>query len=146
MRAQPADLAVMTAAKALCEYVLLVTQSSPKRFRFTFVSRLQNLALEVVEDVYRANDVFIGKGCSPGSPRRRLDFQQVALTDARLIAYLAEMGYQQGCLLGKQYELISRHSAICQKLLGAWINSDKKRLGAEQSASTATAAAPSEGI
>jgi hypothetical protein len=146
MRAQPSDLAVVTAAKTLCEYTLTITQSSPKRFRFTFVTRLQNLALGVVEEIYRANDVFIGKDCSPGSPRMRLDYQQEALTDARLLAYLAEVAYRQNCLLRKQFELITKHSAACQRLLGAWINSDKKRLAAEQGASTATVSVASEGI
>jgi len=141
MRTRPADLALTVETKALCEYVFSVTPSAPKRFRFTFVTRLDNLSLSLVETVYRANDTYIGKGCSPGSPRRRLDLQQEALTDARLLAYIAEVAYRQGCLLMKQFEQIGQRSARCQWLLGAWISSDKKRLAAEQGASTATAAA-----
>jgi hypothetical protein len=61
-------VAVVSAAKRLCEYALTVTQASPKRFCFTFVTRTQSLALGVVEDPCRANDVFIGKGRSEGVP------------------------------------------------------------------------------
>ena len=36
------ELAVITKAKDLCDYVLTVTDRSPKKFRFTLVIRLQN--------------------------------------------------------------------------------------------------------
>lgn len=146
MRAKPADLALVTEAKALCEYVLTVTQASPKRFRFTFISRLDNLAIALVEQVYRANDVFIGKGCSPGSPRRRLDFQQEALTNARLLAYLAEVAYRQNCLTGRQFQQIAKRSAVCSQMLGAWIASDKRRLAAGPGPGPEIPGAVSEGI
>ena len=44
------DLIVITKAKELCAYVMTVTQKSPKHFRFTFVTRMQNLSLDVVEN------------------------------------------------------------------------------------------------
>jgi len=46
------ELTVVTKAKDLCSYIVTITQKSPKQFRFTFVSRLQNLALDVIEKVY----------------------------------------------------------------------------------------------
>ena len=39
------ELIVVTRAKELCSYIMTVTQKSPKHFRFTFVTRLQNLTL-----------------------------------------------------------------------------------------------------
>ena len=54
------ELTVVTKAKDLCAYVMTVTQKSPNQFRFTFTSRLQNLALDVIECIYRANEVYIG--------------------------------------------------------------------------------------
>lgn len=53
------ELTVITKSKDLCSYVMTVTQKSPKQFRFTFVSRLQNLTLSVIENLFRANDVFV---------------------------------------------------------------------------------------
>ena len=41
------ELVVITKAKDLCGYVLTVTQKSPKQFRFTFTSRLQNLCVDI---------------------------------------------------------------------------------------------------
>jgi hypothetical protein len=61
--AQPSELTVVT--KDLCSYVMTVTQKSPKQFRFTFVSRLQNLSLDIVECIYRASVLRSHAAASP---------------------------------------------------------------------------------
>jgi hypothetical protein len=53
------ELTVVTKAKELCTYVVTVTQKSPKQFRFTFISRLQNLAMDIIGNIYLANEVFM---------------------------------------------------------------------------------------
>jgi hypothetical protein len=122
------DLTIVTKAKDLCSYIMTVTQKSPKQFRFTFVSRLQNLALDIIENVYRANEIYIGQGNNQAVNRAmRLDFQHKALTNVKILAYFGELAMVQQCLLPKQFEQIALKSADCQRLLGAWINSDKSR-------------------
>ncbi|MCL2628246.1 MAG: four helix bundle protein [Oscillospiraceae bacterium] len=121
------DLLVITKAKDLCNYVITITQKSPKQFRFTFVSRLQNLSLDVIECLFRANDIFIGKGSEKNAPQR-LGFQHKALTNLKLLAYITEISMTQSCILPKQYEQIAKQTTECMRLVGAWINSDKKRL------------------
>ena len=61
MGQKQSELTVVTKAKDLCSYIMAVTQKSPKHFRYTFVSRMQNLALSVIENLFRANDVFATK-------------------------------------------------------------------------------------
>jgi len=117
------ELTIVTKAKELCGYIMTVTQKSPKQFRFTFVTRLQNLALDVIERIYRANEEHVINGAV-----RRLELQRNALTDLKLLAYIAELAMTQGCLLPKQFEEIAKLTTDCQRLLGAWINSDKKRM------------------
>jgi len=119
---QKSELLVVTKAKELCTYIITITQKSPKQFRFTLVSRLQNLSLDVIENIYYANDIFIGKG-----DEKRLSLQHHALTSLKLIAYISEIAMIQQCILFKQYEQIAKLTTDCQRLLGAWINSDKKR-------------------
>ncbi|MDR1806887.1 MAG: four helix bundle protein [Propionibacteriaceae bacterium] len=123
-----AELSVITEAKKLCAYVMTVTEKSPKRFRFTFTSRLQNLSLDLVEALFRANDTFVGPSAGPEAQRRRLDWQHRASTDAKLLAYLAMLAAESGCLLMKQHEQIAELVYICQTRLTAWIRSDEKRL------------------
>ena len=102
---------------------MTVTQKSPKQFRFTFVSRLQNLALSAIENLFRANDVFVSRS-DIYSQKERLSYQRSAMTDLKLLGYIALLSMEQGCILPKQYEQISRKIADCQNLLGAWMNSD----------------------
>ena len=126
MRTQAnSELRVVTAAKNLCSYVLTATNKSPKSFRFTLVSRMQNLALDAVENIYKANEVFI-QNENPQNIQKRLDFQHSALTNVKILAYISLLAREQGGILPKQYEQISKLVHDCQYLLGAWIKSNKK--------------------
>lgn len=120
------ELTVITKAKDLCSYIMTITQKSPKHFRYTFVSRLQNLSLGVVENLLRANDVFVAKGDS-AALKERLRFQREAMTDLKVLAYMAMLSMEQKCILHRQYELIARQVYECQNLLGAWMTGDRKR-------------------
>jgi len=111
----------------LCSYVFTVTQKSPKHFRFTFVSRLQNLALDVVENLFRANDIFVSAE-DLTAQKKRLEFQRLAMTDLKLLGYIALLSMEQKCILAKQYEQIAMQLSDCENLLKAWISSDRKRL------------------
>lgn len=119
------ELQVVTSAKNLCSYVLIATNKSPKTFRFTLVSRLQNLTLDIIENVYRANEIFV-QSKNLQNMQKRLEFQHSALTDIKILAYMALLAREQGCILLKQYEQISKLASDCQYLLGAWIKSDKR--------------------
>ena len=127
MERKQSELQVITKAKDLCSYVMTVTQKSPKHFRYTFVSRLQNLTLSVIENLYRANDTYVRKGDAVGM-RERLEKQRAAMTDLKVLAYFSMLAMEQKCILPKQYEQIARQASDCQNLLGAWMNSDRKRL------------------
>ncbi len=121
------ELTVITKTKDLCSYVMIVTQKSPKQFRYTFTSRLQNLSLSIIENLFRANDVFVSKN-DMMAQKERIAFQRSAMTDLKLLGYFALLSMEQKCILPKQYEQIARQVTDCQNLLGAWMNSDRRRL------------------
>lgn len=127
MAAYQSDLAVITKAKELCSYVMTITDKSPKKFRFTLVAKLQTYALNVIENLYRANEVFARKGDAEKAAQR-LDYQHQAMTELKLLGYMAQLAMEQGCILPKQYEQITQRMFDCQNMLGAWMNSDRKRL------------------
>ncbi len=54
-----AELEVMSKIKALNTLIFEITQKSPKQFRFSLVSRMQNLSLDLLEAIYRVNDTYI---------------------------------------------------------------------------------------
>ena len=132
MERKQSELTVIT--KDLCSYIMTVTQKSPKQFRFTFVTRLQNLALSAIENLFSANDVFVSKS-NIHSQKERLSYQRRAMTDLKALGYIALLSMEQGCILPKQYEQISRQIADCQNLLGVWMNSDRKRLSSDETRS-----------
>lgn len=128
MAAYQSELTVVTKAKDLCSYIMTVTDKSPKRFRFTLVAKLQGYALNTIESLYRANEIFVRQGDMEKAVLR-MDHQHQALTELKLLGYMAQLAMEQGCILPKQYEQITKKVYDCQNMLGAWINSDRKRLG-----------------
>ena len=122
------ELVVITKAKDLCSYVFTVTDKSPKRFRFTLVARLQGYALDTVESLDLANETFIAARAKERLDQR-LANQHQALTRLKLLGYIAQLAMEQQCILPKQYEVMTRKISDCQNLTGAWINSDRNRLG-----------------
>ena len=50
------------------------------------------------------------------------------MSTLKLLVYVAQISREQGAIQPKQYEQISTQAYNVQNLLGAWINSDSKRL------------------
>ena len=126
MNKQQSELSVITKAKDLCRYIMQITQKCPKHFRYTFVTRLQNHSLDIIENLYRANDTYVGKNM-PRQQEIRLNFQHKALTCVKLLAYFSQLALEAKCIILKQYEQISILSTDVSRMIGAWINSDRKR-------------------
>ena len=87
--------------------MMTVTDKSPKRFRFTLVSKLQNYVLDAVEYLIRANEVFVAAG-DVAAARERLAQQRNAMTNLKLLGYMSELAMKQQCILPKQYEQITK--------------------------------------
>ena len=129
MLRKKSELTVIMQAKDLCRYIMDITQKSPKQYRFTFTTRLQNLAMDVIEDIYMANEIFVGGDDAKINYGKRLALQIEAMTKTRLLAYIAQLALEQKAILSKQYEQISIHSTDVLFLLGGWIKSDRRRFG-----------------
>ena len=127
MKYRPGELAVVRKAKDLTEYIFLITRTSPKRFRFSLVSRLQNLSLDIVAELQDANTVYI-RDMDPAAVRERLDHQKRALSLAGRLEYVAELSAREGAISMKQYGNISVLTKDIRNMTGAWINSDSNRI------------------
>ena len=118
------DLLVITKTRNLANYVFTVTHKSPKEYRFSIVSRMQNYVLDAVENLYRANAVQL----TPQTIMNREHYQREAMTAYRLLGTVAQIGSEQGAITAHQMEQIAMQVSDCEHLLGAWVNSDRKRL------------------
>ena len=121
------ELQVITFAKNLCSYVMTITQKTPKQFRFSLTGRMQGYVLDIVEELYYANDIYVHPSSRAGWAQRQAH-QRKALSTLKLLSYVAQVSLEQGAIQPKQYEQISMQAYNTQNLLGAWIISDQKRL------------------
>lgn len=113
------QLYVMTKAKDLAKYIITITEKSPKKYRYTLVARLQNYVLDVLECLHLANSHI--KGSTP-----RINLQEDAKRKLALLDYFAQLAMEQGCILFKQYEQISKLQAEALMYLNKWSASDKR--------------------
>lgn len=126
---QPNDspLKVIVYANDLMSYILKVTQNSPKQYRFTFITRLQNLSMDVVELMLLANDVYVTKGNINKTVEMRIAYQQQALSKLRALGYFSlEAQKYQAIQMGHAIQ-INKQGANCIKYLQAWQKSDRER-------------------
>ncbi len=125
------ELSVITAAKDLCSYIFVITDKSPKKFRFTLTSRMQNYALDIIGYLNMANEIYMKSSRRDVLERAvgmRRSYQKKAMTSIKLLDYIAQLSMEQKCILPNQYEQITKKLWDCRKMLNAWINSDSRRL------------------
>lgn len=108
-------------------YIFTITDKSPKKFRFTLVAKLQQFSIDILENLYRANCVYVHNNRDTVRIERRKAYQKEAYVSLKLLAYFAWMAAEQQCILKRQYSQIARYSAEVTALLIAWAKSDKKR-------------------
>ena len=88
---------------------------------------MQGYVLDVVENLYKANEVFITSPTDTANQALRLRYQREAMSNLKLLNYMAQLSMEQNCIQMKQFEQISKQSLDCQNMLGAWMNSDRRR-------------------
>ena len=116
---------VITKKRDFISYLLLISENASKKYRFTFISKMQNVSFDVLEALILANEILLGDD-TDNMLRRK--YQQTAIAKLKVLDALSFAAKQAGCILPKQYEVLSRHISSCIKLTGAWINSDKRRI------------------
>ena len=71
-------LIVLEKANELGEYIFLISDSAPKKYRFTFVSRMQNLMPDIIENLYKVNYVNLSYMNDRQYRAGRLEYQEKA--------------------------------------------------------------------
>lgn len=126
VRKDAGELIVLTKANSFCKYVLTISRSMPKDFRFVVCATIQRLALSIVENLIRANNVNIQQK-NPKAWQKRFDYQSQAYADLQMLEYIASYAYEQKAILKKQLIQISRQGAEVAHLIHAWKQSDMRR-------------------
>lgn len=124
------ELNIIMKAKDLCSYIMQVTKKSPKEYRYTFTSRLQNMSIDIVKDIYLANDIYVASIEDISAKERftkRLDLQREAMANLRLLGYIAQLALEQRAITTKQYEMIAKQTTDIIYMLAAWRKQDLAR-------------------
>lgn len=111
------EMAVFTAAKKLSEYIFVITEKSPKKFRWSIITRLQNASVDVIENLHRAN---FEKG------EGRIEYQKSALVSLNLVDFFAETARAKNAISLHQTSVIAKQLIECKKLLNGWVRSTKQ--------------------
>lgn len=121
------ELAVIVKAKDLGSYVFTVTDKSPKKFRFTLVTKLQNTCLDIIENLYYANSVYVKGKEDYAHIGKRNAYQKRAYVKVKMLLYFALIARENQCILSKQYEQISTQAYEVNRMITAWARSDLRR-------------------
>ena len=114
------EMAVFTHAKKLSEYIFVITEKSPKKYRWSIISRLQNASVELVENLYRAN--------FERDEALRITFQKCAAVCIKLIDFYAETARKKQAITIRQTAVLAKHIAETEKLLNGWVRSTKRKM------------------
>lgn len=113
------EMAVFTRAKKLSEYIFVITEKSPKKLRWSIVSRLQNCSVDVIENLYRANYE------RDYEPRR--EFQKRAQVALNLLDFYTETAKRKQAVSMRQMTIIAREVSEIKRLLNGWIKSSRQK-------------------
>lgn len=118
------DLMVVTVVKKLGAYIIAITEKSPAKFRGVFVNRMQNICLETLELLLRANFVRLE---SEEKKKEREEYQKEAIIKLKMLGYISMIAENANCILSRQYKQISLQIGEAINLIAAWKKSDGDR-------------------
>ncbi|AHF04320.1 hypothetical protein MARPU_11010 [Marichromatium purpuratum 984] len=110
------DLPIFTAWMQFLEWLLPATEKFPKRVRFTFADRINNLALDIAEDLVEARYTR-DKAAILRRVNLRLEKLRVLLRLCHRLQYLPHAGYEHAA---KSINGVGR-------MLGGWIREQEQR-------------------
>jgi hypothetical protein len=115
------DLAVIVKARELTAYVVDATEKSPRQFRVAFSNRLQNYALDALENLVAANFTKLA------NLQTRKSRQEAAFVKLKVLQYTSYTAWRAGAIKETQFEVISKMVEEISQLLAAWMKSDETR-------------------
>lgn len=54
------ELLVITEVKRLIDYIFVISEKSPKKYRYSFLTKIYNLLFDIIELLYEANSIQLG--------------------------------------------------------------------------------------
>ena len=117
------EMAVFTSAKKMSEYIFVITEKSPKKYRWSIIGKMQNCSVEIIEDLYFANYEH---------DTTRLEYQEKAAVKLKLLDFYTLTAYEMQGITGHQTAVIAKHLAETTKYLVGWMKSTRSEINAKR--------------
>lgn len=118
-------LYVRVKAEDLVGYVINATESTPKKFRNTFVKRMQDYAIDVLENIVLANNLT--------EKKERIPYMDKAFLSLQLLDSFARLSEENKLLTEHQFVTMSKMIAETLNYLLKWKASTIKVSAADSS-------------
>ena len=123
----PGKYDVLQASKELAGYTLRITSNEknfPKRYRFSVVGKIQDKALEIVDCLIMANEIYPNTRVEL---ERRFLYQKTARAAVRSMMTLMEIAADTVGVNAGTLEHWTGQARDVRNHISAWIKSDQKR-------------------
>ncbi len=123
-------LEVFLKAVDLAKYTMEITANTknfPGRYR-PFIDRVNNAAINVASDIWKANNIYIGNGCDPRAFEDRRYLQNRAVTSVNELLFLINMADAMlDKAVKKKAAFWTKEAMHVKSLIIKWRESDRKR-------------------
>lgn len=120
---------IITKVESLVSYVFIITEKAPKKFRTDISSQLRIKAMQVQENIVRANHYAIDKEkATKESIRKRQLSQEEVLIALNVLDSFLSLAHSVNCITTKQLSYATKLSQELCDMVVNWIESDKKRI------------------
>lgn len=115
-------LYVITCFEKVMDYLFKACESSPKKFRYSFVMRIEQLLLEIEECLISANMTRL-------EDMRRKEHQEKAKMKLTVLSSVLRIAMNQKCIAFSHYENATKLISDTMTYLDKWMKSDDMRRG-----------------
>ena len=113
---------IINKAEKVVDYILTITNKSPKKLRCDIIPELRKAGCRILEDIIRANCTDLS-----GNPKIRLDYQQDCIASIRFLEALGEICEKKSYITSAQLMILSKQTQELFDMIKRWIESDSKR-------------------
>lgn len=129
---QDKEFILLSRAKDLIKHTLIMTDSAkryPKKYRFTFVNRMQELAIDIYEHINTANELNV---TNMEELKERLKIQNQALTKCKTLLFLIDLSLEHKNIMldSRQAQAWAKYVLDVKNMTVKWHYKDKERLRA----------------
>lgn len=122
---KPGELTAISKAKDLANHTVWASNKVfPKSVRFTLSQRMETAALDVLECLIEANEIFPR---SAAETAERLDLQKRALTKCKLLLNLLDIALERGYIDIRRCEDWTKKILDVKNLTASWRKKDAAR-------------------